>query len=78
MSGFMETVQNDCHCPVHNVDPFWCLDWLFRNTAQFLKSWSRCCVGNVRIHLKVVKEVVLQLEKDRDRRLLAGHEEALQ
>jgi hypothetical protein len=35
-------------------------------------------VGNVRIHLKVVKEVVLQLEKDRDRRLLAGHEEALQ
>jgi hypothetical protein len=63
--------------PLRDADPFQHLDWLFRNMARFLKSWSDSCVGNIRIELEVAKEIVLCLEMACDRRVLSSHEELL-
>jgi hypothetical protein len=75
--GFMEVARQAWVCPLRDADPCRRLDWLFRNTALFLKSWSVCFIGNVRVQLELPKEVVHRLEMARDRRVLLAHEEAL-
>jgi hypothetical protein len=75
--GFMEVVQDAWHCPIRGVTPFQKLDWLFRNTAWFLKSWSDHRVSNLKLQLEIAKEVVLRLEITRDSRAPAPHEESL-
>jgi hypothetical protein len=47
------------------------------NKARFLQSWSDRSIDNIKMQLVVAKEVVLQLEKARDRRQLTTHEESL-
>jgi hypothetical protein len=75
--GFLEVVQRAWHYPLWNATPFARLDWLFRNTARFLKSWSDRFLGNVRLQLALANEVVSRLEAARGRRALAMHEECL-
>jgi hypothetical protein len=74
---FLQVVERAWHCPLHDANPFYRLDWLLRNSACFLKSWSDRYVGNVRSQLEITKEVVLQLEMARNRHTLAFHEESL-
>jgi hypothetical protein len=57
-------------CPLRDANPFRRLDWLFRNTARVLKSWSDKLCGNVRRQLEIAKEVVHQLEMAHDHRRL--------
>lgn len=75
--GFMDAVRRAWCCPLRQADPFKRLDWLFRNTARALQSWSTKHVGSVRLQLELAKEVVHRLEMARDRRQLAEHEELL-
>jgi hypothetical protein len=77
MPGFMETVQSAWHCPLHGAGAFRRLDCLLHNKARFLQSWSDRSIDNIKMQLVVAKEVVLQLEKARDRRQLTTHEESL-
>jgi hypothetical protein len=56
---------------------FRCLDWLLRNSVHVLKSWSDRIIGNVRLQLEITKEVLHQLKKARDWRVLAPYEESL-
>jgi hypothetical protein len=74
LPSYLETVEWAWHCPLNGANPFHRLDWLLRNTARLLKSWSDKSVGNIRIQLEVVKEVIHRLEMARDRRLLMDHE----
>jgi hypothetical protein len=55
----MQVVEQAWNYPLRDANPFRRLDWLFRNTVRFLKSWSDHFVGNVRLQLEVAKEVVL-------------------
>jgi hypothetical protein len=66
--GFLEMVEKAWLCPLTDADPCRRLDWLLRNTARVLKSWSDRCIGNIRSQLEVAKEVVHRLEMARDRR----------
>jgi hypothetical protein len=70
-------VQRAWHCPLRNASPFARLDWLFRNTARFLKSWSDRFIGNVRLQLTLANKIVARLEAAMDRRNLASYEESL-
>jgi hypothetical protein len=45
--GFMDVVRRAWNCPLQNASPFARIDWLFWNTARFLKSWSDRFIGNV-------------------------------
>lgn len=75
--GYLETVERAWHCPLQGADPFCRLDWLLRNTARSLQSWSQRFVGNVWIQLEITKEVIQRLEMAMGRRTLAGHKEQL-
>jgi hypothetical protein len=67
-------VPGDVHSEMQTL--FW-LDWLFRNTTRVLMSWGDHFIGNIRVQLKVAKEVMAKLEAARDHRQLAEHEEDL-
>jgi hypothetical protein len=59
------------------MNPFRRLDWLLRNTAKMLKSWSDRLIGSILVQLEVAKEVVEKLEATRDSRQVAAHDESL-
>jgi hypothetical protein len=73
----MNVIQRVWHCPLSGANPFMCLDWLLRNTACCLQSWSARFVGSVHIQLEVTKEVLHKLEVARDSHVLTSHEEWL-
>jgi hypothetical protein len=75
--GFLEVVEQAWYCPLRDTNPFHRLDWLLRNTSQFLKSWSDRFVGNVHLQLQIAREVVARLEVAGDLRPLAEHEDSL-
>jgi hypothetical protein len=70
-------VKHAWHCLLRDVSPLKRMDWLLRNMAHVLKSWSDQFVGSIKIQLEIAKEVVLHLETSRDRRQLAPHVESL-
>jgi hypothetical protein len=75
--GFLEVVERAWHWPLRNANPMCNLDWLLRNAARFLQSWSDRSVDNVQLQLAIAKEVVCRLEMVRDRQPLAAHVESL-
>jgi hypothetical protein len=72
--GFMEVVQHAWHYPLRNASPFARLDWLFRNNARFLKSWSDIFLGNVSLQLTLANEIVSRLAAAGDHRHLGAHD----
>jgi hypothetical protein len=48
-AGFLEAVQHAWHYPITAANPFQCLDWLLRNTARVLRSWSVRFIENVKL-----------------------------
>jgi hypothetical protein len=76
LSGYLDAVKSAWH-PLQRASPFCRLDWLLRNMAHVLQSWSTRFVGSIRMQLAITKEVVLCLESAYDRRQLAMHEEEL-
>jgi hypothetical protein len=77
LQGFHDVVTRAWHYPLSNASPFRHLDWLLRNTACVLQSWSDRKIGNICTQLAVAKEVLHQLEVPWDCRPLASHEENL-
>jgi hypothetical protein len=72
---FAKMVRRAWHCPLHDANPFQCLDCLLRNTVRTLTSWSTCSIGSVCVQLALAREVLHQREVARDHRSLAAHEE---
>jgi hypothetical protein len=54
------------------------LDCLLRNVAKELQSWAAKKIGNIKAQLLMAKEVILQLDRARDRRDLSLEEIELQ
>jgi hypothetical protein len=50
------------HYSFGNVSPFMRFDWLLRNITKCLKSWNDRTIGNIRLELEIMKEIVLRLE----------------
>lgn len=75
--GFLDVVRQAWSCLLNGADPFKRLDWLLRNTARVLQSWSSRFVGNIRTQLEIAKEVLHRLEIARYHRPLGEHEELL-
>lgn len=75
--SFLDVVRRAWNCPLNGTDPFKRLDWLLRNTARSLQSWSARFVGSIRSQLEIAKEILYRLEIARDHRSLADHEERL-
>jgi hypothetical protein len=73
--GFLKVMQRAWLCPLRNASPFAHLDWLFRNTARFLKSWSDRFIGNIWLQVAIAKEVLSRLKATGDHRSLATHED---
>jgi hypothetical protein len=76
-SGFKETMERAWRCPLRDASSFRRLDWLLRNLARMLKSWSDHTIGNIRGQLEVPKEMLFRFKKARDFRSLAPHEDKL-
>jgi hypothetical protein len=76
-TDFLEVVASARSCPLHDASPFKRLDWLFRNTASVLKSYSDRFVGNVQMQLEITKVVIHRLEVVRDHHNLAPFEQEL-
>jgi hypothetical protein len=77
MLRVLEVVERIWHCPLQNASPFECLDWLLRNKARFLKSWSHHFIGNIHLQLAIAKEVLEKLKSKGNHRPLAQHEAVL-
>jgi hypothetical protein len=76
-SGFKETMERALRCPLRDSSPFRRLDWLLRNLARMLKSWSDHTIGNIRGQLEVAKEMLFRFKQARDFMSLAPHEDEL-
>jgi hypothetical protein len=77
MLRVLEVVERIWHCPLQNASPFECLDWLLRNKARLLKSWSHHFIGNIHLQLAIAKEVLEKLKSAGNHRPLAQHEAVL-
>jgi hypothetical protein len=74
---YLEAVERGWRCDGDISDPFRQLDCLLRNTAKELQSWAAKKVGNVREQLILAHEVVLQLDRVQDRRILSDDEHTM-
>lgn len=75
--GFAEVVDSAWNIDLPNVDPFRRLDAKFRNVAKELTRWSNRRMGSVRLQLTLVREAILSLDIEQERRLLEPWETTL-
>jgi len=72
MDGFRDLVEQVWSKPVHSLLP---IKWLqLARVAKGLKRWRREKVGDTRLQLAIVKEVLLQLEAAQEFRTLTQQE----
>jgi hypothetical protein len=73
-TDYLEAVERGWQCPDDITDPFRRLDCLLRNSARELQSWAAQKIGNVKEQLLMAKEVVYQLDRAQERRVLFDDE----
>ena len=74
LEGFDEAVKEAWVCDASIVDPFRRLDALFRNTTEFLQSWSQKKVGNVKIKIAMANIIIFRLDVAQESRELSPSE----
>lgn len=62
MHGFQEMVGDTWSKPVHSSLPLKRLHIKLSRTAKAIKRWHKEKVGDTRLQLAIVKEILLQLE----------------
>jgi hypothetical protein len=77
MDGFKEMVQQVWSKPVHSTLPIKRLNTKLARLANGIRRWHREKVGDTRLQLAIVKEVLLQLEAAQENRLLTNQENEL-
>ena len=70
MEGFQDLVQNTWNRPVASALPIKCLHIKMARVAKGIKCWKKDKIGDTRIQLAIVKEVLLQLEVAQEHRVL--------
>ena len=74
MDGFRDLVEQVWSKPVHSLLPIKRLHTKLARVAKGLKRWCREKVGDTRLQLAIVKEVLLQLEAAQEFRTLTQQE----
>jgi hypothetical protein len=75
VDGFTEMmVQEAWNRPVHSVQPLKRLHIKLARAAKAIKRWSRQKIGDTKLQLAIVKEVLLQLELVQESRMLTDQE----
>jgi hypothetical protein len=73
LEGFQETVTNAWNS-IHDEDPFCRLTRKLQTAARQLTSWSARKTGNMKLQICTAKEIILQLDKVMEARLLTNEE----
>lgn len=74
VDGFKEMVQQIWERPVHSVMPLKRLNTKLARVAKGIKRWRKEKIGDTRLQLAIVKEVLLQLEATQETRTLTPEE----
>jgi hypothetical protein len=77
IDGFKEVVQQIWNKPVHSTMPLKRLNTKLARVAKGIRRWRKEKVGDTRLQLAIVKEVLLQLEAAQETRLLTSQETEL-
>jgi hypothetical protein len=62
LPGFLDVVKHAQTKPLKATDAVRCLHIKLSQMAKALKAWERICVGNIKMQLAVVKEVIWLLD----------------
>lgn len=65
------------HCLNDVTNAFRRLDYLIRNVTKELQSWAAKKVGSIKLQLLIAKELILQLDRAQELRLLSEAEREL-
>ena len=74
MEGFQDLVHNTWNRPVASALPMKRLHIKMARVAKAIKRWKKDKIGDTRMQLAIVKEVLLQLEEPQEHRLLTAME----
>jgi hypothetical protein len=74
MDGFQELIQDIWSKPVASTQPLKRLHIKLSRVAKAIKRWRKEKIGDTRLQLALVKEILLQLEAAQERRALTQEE----
>ena len=74
MEGFKEIVQQAWNKPVRSLQPLKCLHIKMARTAKAIKRWKKTKIGDTKLQLAIVKEIILGLETAQEDRSLSQEE----
>ena len=74
MEGFFEAVQTAWNKPVNSVQPLKHLHIKLARTIKGIKNWKKSKIGDTRLQLAIVKEIILRLETTQKERTLTQDE----
>jgi hypothetical protein len=74
MEGFQELVQDTWNKPVASTQPLKRLHIKLSRVAKAIKRWRKQKIGDIRLQLAIVKEILLQLEGAHEHRPLTQEE----
>ena len=74
MEGFQDLVHNTWNRPVASALPMKRLHIKMARVAKAIKRWKKDKIGDTRIQLAIVKELLLQIEAAQEHRLLTAME----
>jgi hypothetical protein len=77
INGFKEVVQQIWNKPVHSTMPLKRLNTKLARVTKGIRRWRKEKVGETRLQLAIVKEVLLQLEAAQETRRLTSQETEL-
>jgi hypothetical protein len=72
--SFLEKVKQAWDKPLQATDVVRCFHIKLSHTIKALKKWEKSCIGNIKIQLAIVKEVIWLLDQARERRALSQEE----
>jgi hypothetical protein len=74
LHGFQQVVRNAWRKPLQAIDPIRRLHIKLSRIAKALKQWEKSSIGNIKSQFTMAKEVLWQLDKAQERRLLSAAE----
>jgi hypothetical protein len=71
LPGFQEVVKEAWEKPIQAMDSIRRLHIKLSRSAKALKKWEKSNVGNIKLQLSIIKEVIWQLDRAQERRDLS-------
>lgn len=74
---FDEVIASTWRRPQNEHDPLACLDEMLRALVRVLQSWAATRIGEIKAHLLMARELILQLDLAQESRGLSEEEAGL-